>query len=151
MGSAHTKEVLRGSSFFSADLFGALTETLTNNCVNSSQYLLKPIKSSSAGGQGSNYRNVPTSFNSSAATTSQATAASPRGYHNNNINFQHHSNSRYNNSYNHSKASTHRVFSTAQDTSGPSANPTHLLLLLLRRRRMENREVTSCCGLGVLE
>ena len=38
-GSAFTIEVLRGSSFFSAELFGALPDSLLTNCVLSSQYI----------------------------------------------------------------------------------------------------------------
>ena len=111
-GSAHTKEVLRGSSFFSADLFGALPESLTNNCVKYSQYLLKPIKTSSARGQGSYYRHAPSSLPSSAAPTSHVTAASPSVYNN----FHNNNNNRNNNNYsNQSKTSTQQAF---QNRSG---------------------------------
>ena len=132
-GSAFTKEVLRGSSFFSADLFGALPESLLTNCVHSSQYLLKPLKASSSGGQTSNSRYVPTSYNSHAATSTHASAASNRGYYNNHINYHHYNNDRplnqhsSNNSkqtnYNQNKASNQRGFYHRQKSQRSKDRP----------------------------
>ena len=47
-GSANTREALLGSSFFSADLFGPVPESVSQNCVKNAQYILKPNKASSA-------------------------------------------------------------------------------------------------------
>ena len=75
-------------------IFGALPYSLLTNCVHSSQYILKPFKASSSGGQTSNSRNVSTSYNSHAATSTHASAASNRGYYNNHINYQYYNNDR---------------------------------------------------------
>ena len=115
------KEVLRGSSFFSADLFGALPETLTNNCVRYSQYLLKPIKTSSAREQGSYYRHAPSSLPSSATSTSHAPAASPSVYnsfHNNN-----NKNNNNNNSQSNNKASPQQGFQYRQKIHAVKKQP----------------------------
>ena len=47
-GSANTKEALLGSTFFSAELFGPVPESVSENCVKNAQYILRPIKTSSA-------------------------------------------------------------------------------------------------------
>ena len=47
-GSANTKEALLGSSFFSADLFGPVPESVSQNCVKNPHLILKPSKTSSA-------------------------------------------------------------------------------------------------------
>ena len=47
-GSANTKEALLGSTFFSDELFGPVPESVSENCVKNAQYILRPIKTSSA-------------------------------------------------------------------------------------------------------
>ena len=47
-GSANTKEALLGSTFFSAELFGPVPESVSKNCVKNAQYILRPLKTSSA-------------------------------------------------------------------------------------------------------
>ena len=96
----------QGFQLLSADLFGALSI----NCVISSQYLLIPIKTSSARGQGPNYRIVPTSLIHQQLPLVRLLRLRLGVFHNNNINYQHHSYSRYYNSYNHSKVSTQQGF-----------------------------------------
>ena len=135
-GSAFTKEVLRGSSFFSADLFGALPDSLLTNCVHSSQYILKPFKASSSGGQTSNSRNTSSSYNSHAATSTPASAASNRGYYNNHINYQYYNNNKpqhqqqssnnKQNNYNQNKTTNPRGFyyRRAQRSKDRPAAPT---------------------------
>ena len=89
-GSAFTIEVLRGSSFIAAEFLG-LCQFLSYYLRSFLAIYFETIKASSSGGQTSNSRNASTSYDSHAATYTQPSAASNRGYYINHINYQYYS------------------------------------------------------------
>ena len=78
-GGVCSKEILRGSSFLSPDLFGPLPNSFLTRCALSSQYMLSPLKSSSSGGQSARSHHSSTP-NLTQAAVSNATVPHRSGY-----------------------------------------------------------------------
>ena len=147
-GSNFTKEVLRGSSFFSAELFGPLPNSLLTRCAHSSQYMLKPFKASSSGGQSSSAQNVPTPYNSQAAVSTPS--SSHRGFYHNYTNYQQYNNDSHQSQqqdYNSRQQSQQQVNNSRQNQNPQNKAPANRGFFFRKRhQRFKTRPVAPAAA-----